>query len=206
MAQTLKEEVRNNIVEAAEVVFASDGYLGATMGAIAKKAGVSTGNIYRYFEDKDALFYTVLPDDFSRRFLSLVDRRVASLVSAGDLLSLDERAHRDADDLLGFWVENRLRVITLLDRSKGSSYEGFVDEFVARLVRPTLDSLREHSTARRVDPVARFVLDTLFRNTVRTIVAILEHSDDEKQIRTAFAGFWSYQLAGLAGFTRWVQS
>lgn len=206
MAQTLKEEVRNSIVEAAEVVFASEGYLGATMSAIAAKAGVSTGNIYRYFQDKDTLFYTVLPEEFPRRFLKLVEQRVASLVSSRDLLALDEGARRDANDLLGFWVENRLRVVTLLDRAKGSKYEGFVDEFVARLMQPTLDSLRQSSKARRVDPVARFVLETLFRNTVRTIVAILEHSDDDEHIRSAFAGFWSYQLAGLAGFTRWVQS
>jgi hypothetical protein len=37
------------------------------------------------------------------------------------------------------------------------------------------------------------------------IVAILENSEDESEIRRSFQGFWAYQLAGLAGLTKWVR-
>lgn len=203
MVQTLKPEKYARVLAAAEQAFAAAGYAGATVADIAARAGVSTGNVYRYFENKDALFYEVLPEAFAATFLRLVRRRVRSLIRADDLLSLDATARREAEELLRFWVENRLRIIILLDRSKGSRHEAFADQFVRALMRPSLAKLRADRGGRLTE-TARFVLEQLFRNTVRTIVSILEAHEDEASIRHAFQGFWSYQLAGLAGFSKWV--
>lgn len=206
MARKLNEEVREKVLLAAQEVFAEAGYRGATMAHIAERAGVSTGNIYRYFAHKDALFDAVLPDEFAARFLALVRKRVQALLIAEELTQLDREAQARAEELLRFWVEHRLRVITLLDRAQDSRHEGFADVFVRELMRPSLAKLRAEAAGERLSPRAHFVLETIFRNTVRTIVAILESSADPAEIREAFAGFWSYQLAGLAGFTKWVQS
>lgn len=206
MARQLNEQVRERVFRAAEEVFAESGYQGATMAAIATRAGVSTGNIYRYFEHKDALFYAALPDEFAAQFLRLTRRRVQALVRAPAPTELDAGAEERGEELLRFWIEHRLKVITLLDRAQGSRHEGFAEAFVRELMRPSLAKLRKDAQQRRVSPIARFVLQTIFRNTVRTIVSILESHADEAQIRKAFQGFWSYQLAGLSGFAKWVQS
>ncbi|MFO0660972.1 MAG: TetR/AcrR family transcriptional regulator [Polyangiaceae bacterium] len=206
MAQTLKEEVKQNILRAAEREFAEAGYERATMSGIARRAEISTGNIYRYFEDKDTLFYSVLPEEFPKRFLSLVKKRVESLILAPNLLALDPHARQDAEALLSFWVEHRLKVITLLDRAEGSRYSTFAQQFVDVMLKPTLASLEQQMGSSTLSPVARSLLEQLFKNTVRTIVSILEAHDQESDIRIAFAGFWSYQLAGLAGFRTWVCS
>ncbi len=175
------------------------------MAALARRAGVSTGNIYRYFADKDALFTAVLPDEFAARLLRLLQRRVSALVRADDLSALDDDAQARAEELLGFWIEHRLQVVTLLDRAHGSRHEGFCDQFVRELVRASKAKLR-HGSRRRLPREVDFLLEQIFRNTVRSIVAILENHPDERDIRRAFQGFWSYQLAGLAGFDKWVQS
>jgi AcrR family transcriptional regulator len=203
MVQTLKPETRARVLAAAEQAFAEAGYEGATVAGIAERAGVSTGNVYRYFENKDALFYEVLPDAFPATFLRLVRRRVRALARAEDLTALDASARNEAEELLRFWIEHRLKVVTLLDRAKGSRHQVFAAELVRALMRPTLAKLRAERGA-RLTASTRFVLEQIFRNTVRTIVAILETHEDEAAIRDAFQGFWSYQLAGLAGFTRWV--
>jgi AcrR family transcriptional regulator len=203
MVQTLKPETRARVLAAAEQAFAEAGYEGATVAGIAERAGVSTGNVYRYFESKDALFYEVLPESFPAAFLRLVRRRVRALARAEDLTALNASARSEAEELLRFWIEHRLRVVTLLDRAKGSRHEAFADQFVRTLMRPTLAKLRADKRA-PLTAGTRFVLEQIFRNTVRTIVAILEAHEDEAAIRNAFQGFWSYQLAGLAGFTRWV--
>ncbi len=203
MAQTRKPEMHARVIAAAEETFAEAGYAGATMADIAARAGVSTGNLYRYFASKDALFYEVLSDAFAATFLRLVRRRVRALARTADLMTLDATARSEAEELLRFWVEQRLRVIILLDRAKGSRHEVFAAQFVTALMRPTVAKLRaERGT--RLPHAARFVLEQIFRNTVRTIVSILEAHTDEAAIRHAFQGFWSYQLAGLAGFSKWV--
>lgn len=206
MVRKLNDDVRLRLIQAAREVFAEAGYQGATMASIAARAEVSTGNIYRYFADKNALFYTVVPDELADTFLRLVRRRVKALVEAPQLDELDDAAKSRAEELLRFWVDHRLAVITLLDRAEGSRHERFPERFVDALMRASVPKLEAELDGDRLPRAARFVLTQIFRNTVRTIVAILEEHHDGSQIQHAFSGFWSYQLAGLAGFTKWVTS
>ncbi len=55
MAQILKQEMYDRLLQAAESEFAESGYEGATVAAIARRAEVSAGNVYRYFENKHKL-------------------------------------------------------------------------------------------------------------------------------------------------------
>jgi AcrR family transcriptional regulator len=58
--QVLKESVRNAILEGAIAEFFEHGYQNANMRKIADSANITVGNIYRYFDNKEALFNAVL--------------------------------------------------------------------------------------------------------------------------------------------------
>jgi AcrR family transcriptional regulator len=51
---------RRQIVEGARIVFMAHGFDAASMGEIAKAAGVSKGTLYVYFKDKDELFKAIV--------------------------------------------------------------------------------------------------------------------------------------------------
>ena len=51
---------RRQIVEGARSVFLAHGFDAASMGEIAKAAGVSKGTLYVYFKDKDELFKAIV--------------------------------------------------------------------------------------------------------------------------------------------------
>jgi AcrR family transcriptional regulator len=51
---------RRQIVDGARAVFLSRGFDAASMGDIAKAAGVSKGTLYVYFKDKDELFAAIV--------------------------------------------------------------------------------------------------------------------------------------------------
>src|SRR3954470_14093464 len=51
---------RRQIVDAARSVFLSQGYDAASMGEIARAAGVSKGTLYVYFENKEQLFDAIV--------------------------------------------------------------------------------------------------------------------------------------------------
>jgi len=51
---------RRQIVDGATAVFLEKGYDAASMGEIARAAGVSKGTLYVYFQDKDALFEAIV--------------------------------------------------------------------------------------------------------------------------------------------------
>jgi AcrR family transcriptional regulator len=79
MARSIRNpESRERIVDAAATVVAAQGLQGATMRAIATEAGVSTGFITHYFEDKQALMVEVL-----RRTNARAARRVLRASKAG---------------------------------------------------------------------------------------------------------------------------
>lgn len=199
MAQTRKPEVEARIVAAALEAFAELGYRGATIADIARRAELSTGNTYRYFSSKDELFEHVVPDASAAELLRLVRRRVASLASADDLSALLPAAQADAEALLRFWVDHRLQVVILLGRADGSRQEPVRAAFVDALLRPMRKAMAGEAKLPRE---AELVLATIFDNTVRALVAILERYREEPQIRAAFALFWSYQLGGLGALRR----
>jgi len=54
---------RRQIIEGARLVFLAQGFDGASMGEIARKAGVSKGTLYVYFASKEDLFQVVAYDE-----------------------------------------------------------------------------------------------------------------------------------------------
>jgi len=202
MPQTLKNEVRERIVRGAETVFAERGYRSASVAQIAAAAGLSTGNVYRYFAGKRALFESVVDPEFVREFDRRLDRRVGELANT-DLINLGPEARAADLAMLRFWFEHRLRVVVLLDRADGSPYEGFGERFVARLVELATGQL-ERQTGAPLPDAARLMLEPIFQTSRRSVVAILQTYETERELFTAFEAFRSFQLAGLAGFQRWV--
>src|SRR4051812_17875401 len=55
---------RQEIIEAARTVFARKGFKDATLDDVAELAEFGKGTLYNYFENKDALFASVLQDSF----------------------------------------------------------------------------------------------------------------------------------------------
>lgn len=53
MAQILKDELREKIIDSAKEEFLEKGYKGASMRSIASKSGMTVGNLYRYFKNKE---------------------------------------------------------------------------------------------------------------------------------------------------------
>lgn len=60
--QKLKEEIRQKIIEVGKLRFKKEGYENTSMKDIASDAGISTGNIYRYFLTKKHLLNEILKE------------------------------------------------------------------------------------------------------------------------------------------------
>jgi AcrR family transcriptional regulator len=69
-----KEEVRRKILEAAQELFATEGYERVTMRRIAEAIEYSPTTIYNHFEDKDELVYALCEEDFKRLLTAIGER------------------------------------------------------------------------------------------------------------------------------------
>ncbi len=202
MGQYLKDDVQRNITEAALRVFSERGYSRSTVAEIAKAAGVSTGNIYRYYPSKEILFDAILPADFAGKLRTLLRRRVRTLAGVEDIRELPRGSpyHVVSDELLRFASENRLRVVLLLGRAQGSRYESFAEDTTKDLVRLAVEHYRSIRPNAAVSSAMRFNLSRIYRGVVTTIVDILSAFDDEAAVRDAIRSFSKYHLAGMKSF------
>lgn len=71
---SLKEQRRGEIVEAFAQVLAEHGYEGATVAAVAARAGIAPGMVHHYFKDKAELLDCLL-DELVARFRGRVSAR-----------------------------------------------------------------------------------------------------------------------------------
>jgi AcrR family transcriptional regulator len=71
---TAKEARRREILHAAFVEFSTKGYAGASMAAIARRAGASKETLYAWFENKETLFNTL----FASRLDGMTSRTAAA--------------------------------------------------------------------------------------------------------------------------------
>jgi AcrR family transcriptional regulator len=76
---------RRQIVEGARTVFRALGFDAASMGEIAKAAGVSKGTLYVYFKDKDELFHAIVEKECVFQAEGVFDLDVATPDIAGEL-------------------------------------------------------------------------------------------------------------------------
>jgi AcrR family transcriptional regulator len=204
MSQYLKTEVRDDIQEAALRAFATVGFGETSVAAIAAEAGVSTGNVYRYFDSKQTLFDAVLPETVPRTLKRLVRDRVRSLRGVRDT-DTARRApgsgYRAAsDELVEFSIANRLRVLVLLERSAGTPYEGFAASLVDLLVEGALDHARSLGRTPRPSAAASFALRQIYRNFLSSMAAALSLDGDAEELRAAVESYTTYHLAGLSAF------
>lgn len=83
------------ILDAALSVFAEKGYAGTRMDEIARRAGVTKGTIYLYFENKDAVFKTLVRDSIGATLAGVTADVSGFQGSAKDLLrfALNAMAH-----------------------------------------------------------------------------------------------------------------
>lgn len=117
--QYLKKEIRENIIAAAIDEFKEHGYADASIRNIANNAEISLGNIYRYFANKEALYFAVI-----NPFLASIKQVIEQ-----DIVFEGCNMKTASDILVEFLVEHSDELLII---RKGNSvhYEAFINYLV----------------------------------------------------------------------------
>jgi AcrR family transcriptional regulator len=86
-----QELTRRQLLDAAERIFARDGFRGASVAAIAEEAGYSHGAVYSNFTDKEDLFLVLVEERVDTRLAGVYEAADAELSRGDEPL---EAAHR----------------------------------------------------------------------------------------------------------------
>lgn len=203
MPQILKDSIKERIDRSALRLFSRSGFADATIARIAREAGISTGNVYNYYKNKERLFYALVPKSFVEQFLQLLrskykatdGRSLDNIMSYGPMVLRD----RQMRNLL---VENRERIIILLDKSEGTRYESFRGDLVKFMVQ----NVREYATSMEgrgrvaMDGMKYRLLSVIYDNLLQAFVEILKEYETEAEIGESYECLLSYHYGGVSRF------
>ena len=94
-----RQNKKDQIVEAAALVFARCGYSGAVIAEIANQADIGKGTVYEYFESKEDLFFAVF-EWFQKKTQNAATVGISSLGGCGA-----DRLRSLSESLMGLWDE-----------------------------------------------------------------------------------------------------
>jgi AcrR family transcriptional regulator len=120
-----KEEMRKSIYNAAVRDFSEKGFKQASMRNIARGAGMTVGNLYRYFKDKEALFYFVISPAYSR-LMELVKECIEAVDNKFDTGFFEFLS----EQILKICKKHKIELLILFEGSCGTVYEKAKEEMV----------------------------------------------------------------------------
>lgn len=169
--QVLKDEVREAILRAALKEFTENSYEDASMRHIAKSAEMTVGNIYRYFDSKDALFNALMEPVWKN-----VTKAVFSPYhQSGDPNMITEIIAA----IMDIYRKYSRELYILLYNSKGSQY-GDVREGLIRIISKRINDEMTPLLAkegREIDDP--FLFDIIAHAIVDSIFLVIREAGDD---------------------------
>ena len=156
------ERSRHAVLDAALRLFASQGYRATTMREIADEAGVSTGNVYHHFPDKETIFRELIDEYFAiadtQRFP--FRRALASLSNFPD--NIEQLGYAARESIEQFRDYNLLIYVDVIEFG-GTHIQKFYGEMSERFTRMFEEQGVEEIRARlrpNVSPTSALLLTT----------------------------------------------
>lgn len=100
--EAIRQQRKKEIMDSALELFADKGYHNTSISSIAKKAGVSKGLMYNYFESKEELLISILDSGFEE-LLAFFDPNNDGVLDSGELKYFIEKTFDSLKNNIEFW-------------------------------------------------------------------------------------------------------
>lgn len=191
--QIPKEEIRNDIIAAAEHEFLKHGYKNASLRTVAKKANTTLGNVYNYFPNKEALLDVIVGDAPTILASFIHDHRNIELNDL-DVTTLDVTTLGPLiDELLPKLIDIDLLlsnvVVILLEGCEKTKYEPF---------KSTIhDLFKEHMMEHlRYDPDDIFT-EVIVQTMISSIIYVAKFPSSKDEKKRALIKYFHMLFYGL---------
>lgn len=178
-----EKETRENLLKAAKAEFLEKGYMQASLRNICKNAGVTTGALYFFFEDKEDLFANLVQEPLDKLYEVMLSHYQEEMELPADSLKLQSDFSADtavAKQAIHFMYQYYDEFQLLLVKSQGSRFEDCVEEFIAiteRHYRIMADRMADSFEAKRVED---YMIHWLSHMQIDAFLYILTHEDSEE--------------------------
>lgn len=182
--QVLKEEIKSNILLSAKILFLKDGFQKTSMQAIADKVGISKGNLYNYYKNKEDIFEILVfssvnkLDSFTKKFIdtnfNMRDNSFSNLLVEQTIKLYDEK--------------EGLQLV--LDSSAGTKYESIIGNAIQVLAKKI-----SYKVFR--DTQNEYISFIIANNLITCIIEVIRNSTTEKELKININLFALYHENGI---------
>ncbi len=192
--QVLKERVRNTILSSARSEFREKGFKNSSMREIARGAGVTAGNLYRYFENKEELFCTVVGPAY-KMIVDLVEevKEVSFNVSPQYPVFMEEITHRIVD----IYRNNREELLILVKGSQGTRFEKAKENVVLLLEKKLRDILGEHLQKKNKGLEDDYLFYVIAYGFIEGLIIILERFEEEEKMNSLIGQYICFNFKNI---------
>ena len=188
-------EKRKKLIEAGKKEFLERGYNKASLRKICSDAGVTTGALYFFFENKEDLYSSIVNPPLMELKKMVIEhfKEDQAFLSNMDSLDLGNLDHSDiADMLVDHVYKNYDSFILLLSGSKEDALENGIDEFVEILEQSTI-AMVSGSKFYTYDP---FMTHWMAHTTVDSMVHVIKHEKDVNVAKKRIQSIMNYLVIG----------
>ena len=194
--QSKKKDLQMLIQTTALEMFYQKGYRQTKMSEIAKEMGISVGNIYTYFGNKEDLFYTVVPKETMAYFEEVI---VESIKVYNDFLvnqKTGEEVRNILQEQMKLLASRYREVVIMLEKNEETVYEGKLEAIIQLMTDDRIykSNLRDPSRIVEDTDIRRFyrIIGTSFANMV--LLALKEEGISEEKKYELCLSLMDYQL------------
>lgn len=175
------KETRDKLIDSARKEFLEKGYNKASLRKICADAGVTTGALYFFFQDKDALFGAIADEPYNELIALLKSHFEADEAILEQPYEVEEGDH-DAfvEELVHHLYKNYDVFHMLLTRAQGSKYENAVDELADILDRTYVD-MTDKMGSHYGGKVNKQMVHWLTHMILDAFIHMITHEKDEKK-------------------------
>lgn len=190
--QVLKEEMRKRIYESAIKEFYGKGFKNASMREIAKNAGMTVGNLYRYFKDKEALFYSIISPAYES-LMELVGESIDQVKHRFDNSFFELLAER----ILKISKEHRIELLILFEGSAGTGYERAKEEMIQVVEDFLRGNFPVNLKAEKVEIKDMYLLRVIAVGFVEGMTMIAKRYDSDETLKKVAEQFIAFYFSGV---------
>ncbi len=193
--QTLKDEIRDEILSAARDEFRSRGFSGASMQRIAGRAGLSVSNIYNYFSGKEALFSQIV--DGARGSLAHLVKEIPVIVEKTGDREKNARALGEfvPSALFNLIKTEREGLIIILERGAGTKYADIKDKLADSLSGIIMSKAKGTGSK-------AFLVRVIAMNLIQGLVEIAKEYRSDPWAEENIRSLVQYHIQGMMELSR----
>ncbi len=196
------KETKLKLLASAKKEFMEKGYMQASLRTICKEAGVTTGALYFFFQDKEDLFASLVEIPLNKLYEIMNHHYQQEIIEAekGFVIKQDfsddlETARQIIHYIFQYKEECRL----ILIKSQGSRFEHAIDKFVditEKHYRILFDQIAEQMGREKADD---FIIHWMAHIHIDIFVHMLAHEESEEAAQQHMGKIIKYFTSGSYG-------